>query len=169
MPYLQYSFAQHLDHAKQTGDKMAQNDAPTICGEFSGAITDCTKWINGRNIGARYDGTYPDSGPAIGSCAGTPSGKVADLSDEQQKSIGDYIKAQITAFEKADGWTFWTCTLLCPFRVMTCADDILGVTESAPEWNYKELAAAGVVPKYDVTGILVHSLIRELRAKAITV
>lgn len=126
---------------------MAKNPAWTICGEFSGAMTDCTKWINGRNIGARYDGSYPNSTAAFGSCEGQPSGKVADLSAEQKSNIGAYIDAQTEAFEKADGWIFWTCTFCAP-RVAYTADNFLGVTESAPDWNYKELAAAGVIRSF---------------------
>jgi aryl-phospho-beta-D-glucosidase BglC (GH1 family) len=30
----------------------------TVVGEFSGARTDCTKYLNGYRYGARYDGTY---------------------------------------------------------------------------------------------------------------
>ncbi|GMF06780.1 unnamed protein product [Ambrosiozyma monospora] len=29
-----------------------------VVGEFSGALTDCAKWLNGVGRGARYDNTY---------------------------------------------------------------------------------------------------------------
>jgi glucan 1,3-beta-glucosidase len=42
----------------------------TVAGEFSNAVTDCGKWVNGVNLGARYDGTYQDGNtwPVRGSC-----------------------------------------------------------------------------------------------------
>jgi len=32
----------------------------TAAGEFSNAVTDCGKWVNGVGLGARYDGTMQD-------------------------------------------------------------------------------------------------------------
>lgn len=89
---------------------MERNAAWTIVGEFTGAMTDCALWLNGRNNGARYDGTYKGS-EYIGSCDGLSSGTVDGLSAEQKSSIGAFIKAQQTAFEDAEGWIFWTCEL----------------------------------------------------------
>jgi hypothetical protein len=42
----------------------------TAAGEFSNAVTDCGKWLNGVNLGTRYEGTYNDGGnwPSQGSC-----------------------------------------------------------------------------------------------------
>ena len=42
----------------------------TVTGEWSTAITDCAMWLNGRGVGARWDGTYGDGAPAFGSCTG---------------------------------------------------------------------------------------------------
>jgi hypothetical protein len=41
----------------------------TAAGEFSNAVTDCGLWLNGVNLGTRYEGTYPGSSNAIGSCS----------------------------------------------------------------------------------------------------
>jgi glucan 1,3-beta-glucosidase len=41
----------------------------------------------------------------------------------------------MVAFEKADGWIFWTWK-----------------TESAPEWDFQALAGAGVIPSLDSLG-----------------
>jgi glucan 1,3-beta-glucosidase len=49
-----------------------------MVGEWSLASTDCAFWLNGRGVGARYDGTYPYS-PRVGSCQGK-SGKGGDFS-----------------------------------------------------------------------------------------
>lgn len=40
-----------------------------MVGEWSLARTDCAKWLNGRGIGSRYDGSYSGS-PTVGSCDG---------------------------------------------------------------------------------------------------
>lgn len=38
-------------------------------GEFSNAVTDCGLWLNGVNLGIRYEGTYTSgSWPRVGSC-----------------------------------------------------------------------------------------------------
>lgn len=40
----------------------------TGAGEFSNAVTDCGKWVNGVNLGTRYEGNYTGFTTAIGSC-----------------------------------------------------------------------------------------------------
>lgn len=41
----------------------------TVAGEWSNAINDCGLFVNGVNLGTRYEGTYtPGSWPVIGSC-----------------------------------------------------------------------------------------------------
>lgn len=42
----------------------------TTAGEFSNAVTDCGLWLNGVNLGTRYEGDYADGGSwtRIGSC-----------------------------------------------------------------------------------------------------
>ena len=53
----------------------------TVLGEWSAASTDCAKWLNGRNVGARWDGTYDGSGNALGSCDGL-TGNSSTFSDD---------------------------------------------------------------------------------------
>ena len=103
---LQMSTQDHISTACQFGDQMASTNKLTIAGEMCGAMTDCAKWLNGRGIGARYDGTYDSS--YIGSCAGYATGSVDALSSGAKQNIGSFIQAQIVAFEKAGGWIFWT-------------------------------------------------------------
>ena len=39
-------------------------------GEWSNSPTDCAQWLNGRGVGARWDGTWPGSeGQGLGSCS----------------------------------------------------------------------------------------------------
>jgi len=71
---------------------------------------DCAQWLNGRGIGARYDGSYQvgSTGSSyIGNCDGKYSGTVAGLGEADRNNIQNFISAQISAFEKADGWIFW--------------------------------------------------------------
>ncbi|KAK4995410.1 hypothetical protein LTR28_000533, partial [Elasticomyces elasticus] len=97
----------HVHTACGFGAQMASNNKWTVAGEWTGALTDCAKWLNGRGKGARYDGTL-DGGSPIGSCAGKYSGTVAGLSDADRGNIRRFIEAQLDAFEKAQGWIFWT-------------------------------------------------------------
>lgn len=75
------------------------------------AMTDCSKWLNGRGVGARYDGTYNYNGQSssyIGSCDGKYTGTVAGLDATYRDNIGKFIEAQLDGYEKAAGWIFWT-------------------------------------------------------------
>ena len=91
--------------------------------------TDCAQWLNGRGVGARYDGTYPGSS-YIGSCDGKYSGTVSGLSQADHDNIARFINAQMQAFEYATGWIFWCWK-----------------NEAAPEWHFQNLTAAGMIPK----------------------
>lgn len=113
---------------------MASNNKPTIAGEWSGAYTDCAKWLNGRGIGARYDGTFFKDGQGssyIGDCARKSTGTVAGLSDVEKSNIKEFISTQINAYESAAGWIFWTWK-----------------NEGAPEWSWRDLVEAGLAPKF---------------------
>lgn len=119
----------HVKTACDFGNQMAGINKWTISGEWTGAITDCAKWLNGLGKGARYDGTLDGSSPK-GSCDGKYTGTVAALSATDKNNIGKFIEAQLDAFEKAEGWIFWTWK-----------------TESAPEWHMKDLLAEGIFPQ----------------------
>ncbi|KAJ5179509.1 Glycoside hydrolase superfamily [Penicillium capsulatum] len=106
----------------QTSDKW------TVVGEWSGAMTDCAKYLNGKGIGARYDGTMGGNN-AIGSCKGKSAGSVKALPQGEQDNTRKFIEAQLDAYEKGTGWLYWTWT-----------------TEGAPEWDMKQQLAAGVFP-----------------------
>ncbi|KAK5165751.1 uncharacterized protein LTR77_008674 [Saxophila tyrrhenica] len=126
---LEMSTHDHISTACSYGGEMAGCNKWTVAGEWTGAMTDCAKWLNGRNTGARYDGTFEDS-YFIGSCEGYSTGTVAGLSSDAKQNIGSFIHAQMAAYEKASGWIFWTWK-----------------TESAPEWDFQALAGAGIIPK----------------------
>ena len=127
----------HVSSVCSYGGEMADANKWTIAGEWTGALTDCAKWLNGRGVGARYDGTYEGSTGSsyIGSCDGYSTGTVAGLSPEAKQNIGTFIQAQLAAYEKASGWIFWTWK-----------------TESAPEWDFQALSKAGIMPQLDSIG-----------------
>jgi len=98
-----------------------------IVGEWSAAMTDCAPALNGYDIGARYDGTYPSS-TYVGSCA--TINFIEQWTQEQKAITTSYIRAQIDIFEqKTQGWIFWN------FK-----------TEATAEWDLFRLLDAGVFP-----------------------
>lgn len=121
--------SEHVSSACALGPRLAAVNKWTVVGEWTGAQTDCAKWLNGYGKGARYDGTFEDSSE-VGSCEGKYTGSVRGLSSDDKKNLRSYIEAQLDAYEQRTGWFFWTWK-----------------TESAPEWNMQELIAEGLFPQ----------------------
>lgn len=105
------------------------NDKPALVGEWTGAVTDCTKYLNGKGVGARYDGSKAGSAGAVGNCARKIDGGAAGLSDLEKTNLRKFVEAQIEAYELKSGWIFWTWT-----------------TEGSPEWDMRDLLANGLFP-----------------------
>ena len=91
-------------------------------------MTDCAPALNGYGIGARYDGTYPNS-TYVGSCE-----KISFLDtwpDSYKNDMRGYIEAQLEVFEQfTRGWVFWN------FK-----------TEASAEWDLFQLLDAGIFPQ----------------------
>ena len=121
--------ADHNKAACATADKLKGTDKWTIVGEWTGAMTDCAKWLNGFQKGARYDGSFEGSFH-VGSCEGKSTGTVAGLSAQDKQNIRAFIESQLDAYEAHTGWVFWTWK-----------------TEGAPEWDMQELLKEGVFPQ----------------------
>jgi len=122
--------AQHVQTACTFGkNELAGADKWTVVGEWTGAMTDCAKYLNGRGIGARYDSSYGQGSTYHGSCAPYTQGSVQSLSADDKSNIRHFIEAQLDAFEMRSGWVYWTWT-----------------TEGAPEWDMKQQLANGVFP-----------------------
>ena len=119
----------HVKAACALGPQLAGTDKYTVVGEWTGAQTDCAKWLNGLGKGARYDGTFEGSS-TVGSCNGKFTGTVSALSNDDKNNIQSFIEAQLDAYEQHTGWIFWTWK-----------------TESAPEWHMQDLLAAGLFPQ----------------------
>ena len=131
---LAVSIEKHVEIVCKYGrEQIAQSNKPTITAEWTGALTDCAKYLNSRGSGARYDGTHSsESVPELakpGGCVGKTTGSAATLSDDYKKDMRRYIEAQLDAYEMGHGWVWWTWK-----------------TEGAPEWDMRELVTAGVFP-----------------------
>ncbi|TVY42947.1 Glucan 1,3-beta-glucosidase [Lachnellula occidentalis] len=122
---------EHVQNACSNGPKVADTDKWLIVGEWTAAQTDCAKWLNGLGKGARYDETLPGKSEGYyGSCDGKYEGTVDGMSDVDKTNLAYYVEAQLDAYEQHTGWIFWAWK-----------------TESAPEWNFKDLVAAGLIPQ----------------------
>lgn len=121
----------HVNSICQLGSQhLEQTDKWVVVGEWSAALTDCAKYLNGRGIGARYDGSYSGSS-SIGSCNGKVEGSVAAFSDQEKDATRRFIEAQIEVYEgDGNGWIFWTWK-----------------TEGgAPGWDMQQMLDVGVFP-----------------------
>ncbi|KAF7312287.1 Glycoside hydrolase family 5 protein [Mycena indigotica] len=73
VPELARSFDDHISFACGSMADLtsfAKNNIWTVVGEWSNAPTDCALWLNGRGIGARWDGTWYTPNTPFGSCTG---------------------------------------------------------------------------------------------------
>ncbi len=120
---------EHVQNACAQGPSIAGTDKWLVVGEWTGAQTDCAMWLNGLGQGARYDGTFPGSS-YVGDCAGKYTGTVAEMSQVDQTNLAYFVEAQLDAYEQHTGWIFWAWK-----------------TESAPEWHFQNLTAAGLIPQ----------------------
>lgn len=123
---LSRSVDEHIDVVCKQGVNATEEYHWNVVGEWTAAMTDCARWLNGIGHGARYSGDYDDA-PYIGSC--TPFLDYGTWPDEYRTGVRKYIEAQMDAYEKGAGWIFWTWK-----------------TENAIEWDFSRLLAAGFVP-----------------------
>ena len=88
------SWDQHISKACDKRPQYANFHLWTVVGEWSLAFTDCAKYLNGRGIGARYDGSRSGS-PRIDDCEPwTGNGK--DFSREYKTFLRKFWEAQVT-------------------------------------------------------------------------
>ena len=134
---LSFTPQQHLQQTcKINKPEVAVAPLSTMVGEWSLAIFDCARWLNGYGQGARYDGTFTtgkERAVGIGSCKGQN-----DLHDttvwtpEYKDFLRQYADVQMDAYESGSsaGWFFWN------FK-----------TESAPQWDYLQGLREGWIGK----------------------
>jgi glucan 1,3-beta-glucosidase len=119
---------QHIQQACSMGSSLSSFDLWIFVGEWTPAMTDCAKYLNGRGVGSRYDGTFPGSTP-IGSCTGI-TGKASTFSSSFKKFLREVWEAQVIAYEKGSGWIQWTWK-----------------AEDADEWSYQAGLQNGWIPQ----------------------
>ena len=124
------SLPQHIQTACGMESNLASSQLPLVVGEWAPAATDCAKYLNGRFIGSRYDGSFSAGMKPNGSCKGF-SGKASTFSESYKAFLAQFWEAQAMTYEKAGrGWIQWTWK-----------------TEEADEWSYQVGLANGWIPK----------------------
>ncbi|KAH9987691.1 glycoside hydrolase family 5 protein [Russula vinacea] len=106
-----------------------KNQLYTIVGEWTPAMTDCAKYLNGRGVGARYDGSISPGAPVYGSCIGQ-TGSGSTFSQDYKTFLRQMWEAQVMTYEQASGWIQWTWK-----------------TEQADEWSYSAGLQYGWIPQ----------------------
>lgn len=97
---------QHIQTACSQVSALKAYSLWVVVGEWAPAITDCAQNLNGRGIGARYDGSYSGSNH-VGSCDGM-SGAASGFSDDYKTFLRQYWEAQTAAYEQGGaGWIQW--------------------------------------------------------------
>ena len=109
---LSRSFDQHISYAcslTQSFVNFETSNIWTVVGEWSSALTDCAQWLNGRGVGARWEGQWGDaSGQHVfGSCNGY-TGNYSTFSQNYKDQMRKYFEVQTEVGEQVQGWVFWT-------------------------------------------------------------
>lgn len=121
---------EHVSSACDFGhEQLAISTKPVVVGEWTGAMTDCARYLNGRGVGARYDGTM--GGEKIADCGPHLRGSVSGLPAADQDSIRRFVEAQLDAYELKSGWLFWNWR----------------TEQGAPGWDMKDMLAHGIFPQ----------------------
>ncbi|THV07475.1 exo-beta-1,3-glucanase [Dendrothele bispora CBS 962.96] len=124
----QMSEDQHIQTACGYAQQLSSFDLELYIGEWSPAKTDCARYLNGRGIGARYDGSKAGSS-FIGSCDGL-TGSSSTFSREYKTFLRKFWEAQTSTYEKANGWIQWAWK-----------------AEEADDWSYQAGLAGGWIPQ----------------------
>jgi glucan 1,3-beta-glucosidase len=125
---------QHIQSACSHGDSLAsfsQSELWEVVGEWSPASTDCAPSLNGRGVGARYDGSYSGSSH-IGSCTGK-TGPASSFSSDYKTFLRKYWEAQTQTYERGIGWIMWAWK-----------------AENADDWSYQAGLKVGKSVRVDV-------------------
>lgn len=121
--------AQHISLACSESSSLSSSTLWVVVGEWTPASNDCAKYLNGRGVGSRYDGSFPGS-TRVGSCTGL-TGSASSFSASYKTFLRQYWEAQVIAYEQGgQGWIQWTWK-----------------AENADEWTYQAGLANGWIPQ----------------------
>lgn len=113
----------HINAACQTQSSLAGFDLWLLVGEWTPAMNDCAKYLNGRGVGSRY-------AVDVGSCDGL-TGSGSTFSSNYRTFLRQAWEAQVISYEKVtNGWLQWTWK-----------------TEDADEWSYQAGLQYGWIPQ----------------------
>ncbi|EMD38346.1 glycoside hydrolase family 5 protein [Gelatoporia subvermispora B] len=106
----------------------------STAGEFSNAINDCGLWVNGVNLGARYDGTYSGGGtfPFVGECE-----PWTDWTSWNQSMKADIQQFALASMDALQNWFFWTWKI---------GNSSVSGRVEAPAWSYQLGLQQGWMP-----------------------
>ncbi|KZT57138.1 glycoside hydrolase family 5 protein [Calocera cornea HHB12733] len=104
----------------------------SAAGEWSAAVNDCGKWVNGVGLGTRYEGTYPGSTTVIGNCSAWTDYESWSADTVQQTK--EVVMASMDALQH---WFFWT------WKINNST--VTGKIE-APSWSYSLGLQQGWIP-----------------------
>lgn len=121
------SIDEHVEFTCEQGKKTSSEYHWTVTGEWSAALTDCTKWLNGVGRGARWDESY-QSDTYFNTC--NDNDDFSSWSDTRKEDTRRYIEAQLDAYDQGAGWVFWTWK-----------------TENSIEWDFQKLMETGLFPQ----------------------
>jgi len=124
--------SQHISTVCGKQSDISSFDLWLIVGEWTPANTDCARYLNGRGVGARYDGSYSGS-PRVGSCTGL-TGSASSFSSSYKTFLRQFWEAQVISYERGAGWIMWTWK-----------------AENADEWSYQAGLANGWIPQNPTT------------------
>jgi glucan 1,3-beta-glucosidase len=121
--------AEHISLACSTGSSLQSSTLWVVVGEWAPAANDCAKYLNGRGVGSRHDGSFPGS-TFVGSCDGL-TGDASSFSTTYKTFLRQYWEAQAISYENGgQGWIMWTWK-----------------AENADEWSYQAGLKHGWIPK----------------------
>ncbi|KAF9484376.1 glycoside hydrolase family 5 protein [Pholiota conissans] len=130
---LDRSFDDHINFACtyiQSLTSFANSNMWTILGEWSNAVTDCAQWLNGRGVGARWDGTwFPSSNSVVHGTCSNYTGSYTSWTNDYKTFLRKYWEVQVDVGESVQGWVFWTWK-----------------AENADEWSYQKGLQGGWIP-----------------------
>lgn len=129
---LNLTLDEHLEYTcNNLSTAISQYELPIIVGEWTNAITDCGYWVNGRNQGARWDGTFAGDSAFNNSCAGL-SRDASTFSSDYLTFLRKYWEAQVDTFETSYGWIQWAWKIEAGY---------------SDEWSYKAGLQYGWIPQ----------------------
>ncbi|EDR10975.1 glycoside hydrolase family 5 protein, partial [Laccaria bicolor S238N-H82] len=105
----------------------------TTAGEWSNAVTDCGLYLNGVNLGTRYEGTYQGSTSRVGSC--TPWTDWQNWDSTMKTAINTFALASMDALQD---YFFWTWKI---------GNSSVSGTVETPAWSYQLGLENGWMPK----------------------